>query len=146
MDLTRDAPRSPYESLGGIVFVPRAIDKGRADLAGTLGEYVSRTGWSKDLFEFLSVSPDDFIEALRTRATDNEVWEWVQANMQPRAQEEIATWNERMMTCVPETAKSTASYRRIAEDIGQAHRTDLTRKLDFVDLEEGRDVPIGGRC
>ena len=60
MDLTRDAPRSPYESLGGIVFVPRAIDKGRADLAGTLGEYVSRTGWSKDLEMLETTHPADY--------------------------------------------------------------------------------------
>ena len=36
MNLTRDVPRSPYEKLGGIVFLPRSIDTGRADLAGTL--------------------------------------------------------------------------------------------------------------
>ena len=45
MDLTRDVPRSPYASLGGIVFLPRAIDKARADAAGTLGEYMSRHGF-----------------------------------------------------------------------------------------------------
>ena len=36
MNLTRDVPRSPYEKLGGIVFLPRSIDTGRADLAETL--------------------------------------------------------------------------------------------------------------
>ena len=46
MDLTRDVPRSPYEKLGGIVFLPRSIDKGRAELAGTLGDYVVRIGRS----------------------------------------------------------------------------------------------------
>jgi hypothetical protein len=34
MDLTQTVPRSPYETLGGIVFLPRAIDKMRAHLAG----------------------------------------------------------------------------------------------------------------
>ena len=56
MDLSRDVPRSPYEKLGGIVFVPRGIDKGRADLAGTLGEYECLTARSARLFEFLGIS------------------------------------------------------------------------------------------
>ena len=72
MDLTRDVPRSPYEKLGGIVFLPRSIDKGRAELAGTLGEYVARTGRSARLFEFLGVTAEDFIEALRDRPTDED--------------------------------------------------------------------------
>ena len=56
MDLSRDVPRSPYEKLGGIVFLPRGIDKGRADLARTLGEYECRTGRSARLFESLGIS------------------------------------------------------------------------------------------
>ncbi len=64
MDLTRDVPRSPYASLGGIVFLPRAIDKARADAAGTLGEYMSRRGFSVDLFEFLGIDVDGFHAAV----------------------------------------------------------------------------------
>ena len=56
MDLTCDVPRSPYEKLGGIVFLPRSIDKGRAELAGTLGEYLARHGRSGRLFKFLGIS------------------------------------------------------------------------------------------
>ena len=89
MDLTRDVPRSPYEKLGGIVFLPRSIDKGRADLAGTLGEYVARTGRSERLFDFLGVSAGDFVEALRDRPTDEDLWAWVAEHMTPRTPEEI---------------------------------------------------------
>ena len=64
MDLTRDLPRSPYASLGGIVFLPRAIDKARAEAADALGEYMSRRGFSVDLFEFLGVDVDGFHAAV----------------------------------------------------------------------------------
>jgi hypothetical protein len=67
MDMTNGVPRSPYEKLGRIVFLPRAIDKGRADLDGRLGDYYSKTGFSKVLFDFLGVSADDFVSALRDR-------------------------------------------------------------------------------
>ena len=37
MDLVNGIPRSPYESMHGIVFLPRAIDKVRAEIAGSAG-------------------------------------------------------------------------------------------------------------
>ncbi|MBM4436136.1 MAG: DUF5069 domain-containing protein [Actinobacteria bacterium] len=145
MDLSKGVPRSPYESLGGIVFLPRTIDKARAELSGGLGEYVSRTGFSKELFEFLGIAADDFIEALSTRATDADVWAWVSARMQAKTREEIAAWNHKMMTRTPQTPESLARFKDFLEKIGQAHRTDLTRQFDRLDLDEGRDVPYGGR-
>src|SRR5437879_3806180 len=38
-DLTQEPPRSPRERLGGFVIFARTVDKCRADLAGTIGEY-----------------------------------------------------------------------------------------------------------
>lgn len=145
MDLTRNVPRSPYASLGGIVFLPRAIDKARADVAGTLGEYLSRHGFSVELFEFLGIEVDDFHTAVAANATDAEMLAWVQANMIERSPDEIAAWNEMMMTRGPPTPEWEAWYREFLENIGHGHRTDVTRHFDRLDLDEGRDVPLGGR-
>ena len=38
-DLTKQAPHSPRERLAGFAIANRAVDKCRASLAGTLGEY-----------------------------------------------------------------------------------------------------------
>ncbi len=146
MDLTRDVPRSAYESLGGIVFLPRAIDKARAEVAGSLGEYYSRTGYSATMFEFLGIDVDAFHEAIRAHETDAAMLGWVEANMTQRSPEEIAAWNAQMMNRVPTTPEAEARYRKQLEDTGQAHRTDLSRNFDRLDLDEGRDVPLGGRC
>lgn len=35
VDLRAGAPRSPYATLGGVQFLPRSIDKMRAEIAGT---------------------------------------------------------------------------------------------------------------
>ena len=145
MDLTRDVPRSPYASLGGIVFLPRAIDKARADAAGALGEYMSRRGFSVELFEFLGVDVDGFHAAVAANATDVDVLAWVEANMTERSPDEIAAWNAMMMILTPATPEMETWYREFLEDIGQGHRTDLTRHFDRLDLDEGRDVPLGGR-
>jgi len=40
-NLAQRPPRSPRVRLGGYVVLPRILDKGRADLAGTAGEFKS---------------------------------------------------------------------------------------------------------
>ena len=83
MDLVDGIPRSPYESMHGIVFLPRAIDKVRAEIAGALGDYISRTFFSGMLLEFLGIEPQDFVDAVATRDSDEEVWAWIKARMTP---------------------------------------------------------------
>ena len=145
MDLTKDVPRSPYERLGGIVFLPRAIDKGRADIDGKLGDYLSRTGFSKVLLDFLGISVDDFVAALRERDIDEQVWEWVSANMTARSADEIEEFNREFIDRTPQNEEEWERYRSFLAEIGQPHRTDITRQFDRLDLDEGREVPQGGR-
>ena len=145
MDLVNGIPRSPYESMHGIVFLPRAIDKVRAEIAGTLGDYLSRTGFSGMLMEFLGIEPADFVDAVAARSSDNEVWAWVKARMTPRSAAEIMAFNRRMMTISPQDDAARERYWQFMADIGQSHRTDLIRQFDRLNLDEGRDVPLGGR-
>ncbi|MCY3802563.1 MAG: DUF5069 domain-containing protein [Chloroflexi bacterium] len=145
MDLTKDVPRSPYERLGGIVFLPRAIDKGRADLQGKLGDYLSRTGFSEVLLDFLGLSVDGFLDALRERETDEQVLEWVSSNMTARSADEIEEFNRAFIDRTPQNEEEWERYRSFLAEIGQSHRTDITRQFDRLDLDEGREVPQGGR-
>ena len=157
MYLTKEVPRSPFEAMGGMVFLARAIDKGRSDLAGRLGEdtsrrfspthaYVSRRGRSAWLFEFLGITADDFIEALRTRPTDDEVWEWVSSRMKPRTTKEIEEFDDMMCSRSPDDGDWTwKSFRSFLEECGHGHRADIKRNFDRLDLDEGREVPLGGR-
>ena len=145
MNMTEGVPRSPYEKLGRIDFLPRAIDKCRADLDDKLGEYYSRTGFSKVLFDFLEISADDFTAALRDRETDEQVWEWVSANMNQKSLEQIEDFNRAFIDRSPKDAEQWERYRKFLAEIGQAHRTDISRQFDRLDLDEGRNVPQGGR-
>ena len=146
MDLTKSAPRSPYDKLGGVVFLPRAIDKGRAELAGTLGDYISRGGRSGRVFDFLGVPEAGFIEALKTRATDAEVWEWVSKHMTARSEEEIEEFNDWMSSASPDTGDWTWEwFQAQLEESDNGHRSDIKRHFDRLDLDEGRDVSVGGR-
>ena len=51
MDLRNGPPRSPYATLGGVQFLPRSIDKMRAEIAGTQGDYNASTGYSKQVYK-----------------------------------------------------------------------------------------------
>ncbi len=146
MDLTKEVPRSPYAKLGGLNFLPRAIDKARADIAGTLGQYRSRDGRTTWLLEFLEIGVNEFHDALTTRPTDESMWQWIAAEMRTRTAAEIAEYNEWMWSRTPDNDVWTwEAFRGFMEEIGQAHRQDIVRHFDRLDLDEGREVPEGGR-
>jgi hypothetical protein len=143
MDLTKQPPRSPHDALGGITFLPRSIDKMRAHLAGTAGEYRAKTGFSTQLFTLLGVTADEFEEIVRQNPTDDGVLAALTARRKV-PQEEISAWNERAMS-PPSDDAGRAQHRKMLEDAGYGHRTDITNRYDRLDLDDGREVPIGGR-
>ncbi|MGB8266992.1 MAG: DUF5069 domain-containing protein [Candidatus Velthaea sp.] len=94
-DLREHPPRGPSERLGGLVFLPRTIDKMRAKIQGTLGAYKIAPGMSGYLLEWLGISEEAFEAAVRGAATDDEIAHWVRAHSDPAAYEGI---NERLST------------------------------------------------
>lgn len=53
--------------------LPRTIDKARAKLAGTLGEYIYDCPLDRHLFAALSVDADRFLAAVRDNGDDERV-------------------------------------------------------------------------
>jgi hypothetical protein len=82
-DLREHPPRPAREMLGGIVFLPRTIDKTRAKLQGTLGPYKVTPGISGYLFEWLGITEEQFTEAVRAAASDAEVVAWLRTVTDP---------------------------------------------------------------
>ncbi|MDQ6824310.1 MAG: DUF5069 domain-containing protein [Candidatus Eremiobacteraeota bacterium] len=80
MDLTKQFPRSPNDRLMGLPMLPRTIDKARAALAGTLGEYVygDKSSFDKALLDFLGISQDKFLEGVRSCSDDAAMERWLQ--------------------------------------------------------------------
>lgn len=145
MDLTTHAPRSPYDELGGIWFLPRSIDKMRALIADTLGEYQARAGFSTRLFDLFGTDADGFEAIVRTHDTDDGVLAALMAHKHPTA-EEIAAYNTVVENWPPaENAEAQARHTMMLEKSGYGHRTDIVTMADRLDLDDGREVPIGGR-
>lgn len=93
LDLTTDFPRSPRETVGGYVVAGRTLDKCRAVLAGTNGEYHFGCPLDDFFFSFTEISVDAFKEFVATGADDAQVADWIKENARERSQEEIVQWN-----------------------------------------------------
>lgn len=139
MDLINGVPRSPYRRFGNIVTIPRTIDKIRADLAGTLGEYYWRHGFSEWLLEFLGLKQDAIRDAVTKHPNDNSLWEWIQENMRPRNYEEIARFNRYIIELRPKPENSD-KIREFCRSIGKAEVADILTYCEWQDLEENRQA------
>lgn len=140
MDLTKEVPRSTHAKLHDMAFLPRAIDKGRAELAGTVGEYFARTGYSKTLMDFLKIDVDEFVDALTELADDEAVWEWVSAKMAPRTADEIEEFNSDLLGQMPHP-DNIERHRGFLEPFGLSHLAEKISVCERLDLEEGRTIP-----
>src|SRR6059036_3595013 len=94
-DLTRGPPRSPRSRLGGYSLLPRALDKGRATLAGTNGEYHYNCPLDQRFLSFVGIDPKKLLAELKKGKGDGEILGWVQSHGQhKRAPWEIQQWSE----------------------------------------------------
>ena len=103
MDLNKEFPRSPRSTLGGYVVAARTLDKCRAVIAGTNGEYHYDCPLDQNFFDFTGIDSDDFKEFVATGADDDGVAAWIKENAIEHTQEEIVQWNNDLR------------YRRISE-------------------------------
>ncbi len=95
-DLTKEYPRSPRETLAGYVIVARTLDKCRAVIAGTPGEYHFDCGLDRYFFDFAGISAELFRSFVATGANDEQVAAWITEHAAPRPRIEIIKWNNQM--------------------------------------------------
>ncbi|MEK7475439.1 MAG: DUF5069 domain-containing protein [Candidatus Coatesbacteria bacterium] len=116
MDLTKSYPRRPIDQLGGYVWLPRLIDKARAKLANSLGEYIYNCGSDQHFFSFTGLAADAFLEAVRTSPDDAGVLAWVKAHAQPHSDAEIAAFNTSFAARGPDTPGAKTWFQAIDAD------------------------------
>ena len=94
-DLNREAPRSPRVRLAGYVIMARMIDKGRATINGTNGEYHFDCPVDNMLFSFKGVKGDEVRHLLASGAGDGEIIAWFNSHGTPKTEAEIKAWSAR---------------------------------------------------
>jgi hypothetical protein len=100
-DLTRQAPSSPRARVAGFVIASRAVDKCRASLAGTLGEYHYDCPLDHKLFSFKGITGREFEAAVKASTTYDEVGAWLLANGAAKTPAEIKAWSDEMEAFSP---------------------------------------------
>lgn len=140
MDLRKDFPRSMKFKLAGHVHLARMIDKCRAVLAGTEGEYIYPCPMDERLMEFAGITSAQFTSAVNANPTDEGVAAWFEQTATPHPQEELETWNQNLLARGPSSPASAAKFKKYLNAIDPS-RTDIRAWSDLQDLEEGRPVP-----
>ena len=92
-DLTRSFPHSPHAMLAGYILAKRALDKCRADLAGTAGEYHFDCPLDNIFFDFAGLKGKDFKKFVATGADDAAVAKWIGKHAKERPRIKIIKWN-----------------------------------------------------
>ena len=137
-DLTQHPPRSPRLKLGGYVLLPRILDKGRAALAGKLGEYhYAGKGMDRHFFNFVGLDHESLAKEIAKGGGDNDLLAWIQASAKHQRQPwEIAAWSEFHLRRTPDSDAETLPD--FAADVKKLSptREDIHTWFDFLDLDD----------
>jgi hypothetical protein len=140
MDLRTGFPRSMRVKMEGYVHLARMIDKCRAVLAGTEGEYIYPCPMDDRLMEFAGIASKEFTAIVKANSSDEGVAQWFKKASTPHQQVEQNEWNEMMLSRGPSTPDKQKYFNKLRDAVDPS-RTDLTSWADLQDLEEGRVVP-----
>jgi hypothetical protein len=92
-DLTKGYPSSAHAMLGGYVLAKRCLDKCRATLAGTAGEYHFDCPLDNFFLGFTGIKGADLKEFVATGADDEAVGKWINEHATKRERIDIIKWN-----------------------------------------------------
>lgn len=136
-DLSKQAPHSPRERLAGFAIASRAVDKCRAALAGTPGEYHFDCPLDNLLFGFKGITGDQFKTAVQAAKNYEEVGVWLQANGTVKTPVEIKAWSDQM-----EAASPMKNPERRGGFIESCHRIGLNPEMnslfDWLEADDRR--------
>jgi hypothetical protein len=142
-DLTQRPPRSPRTRLGGYAILPRLLDKGRAHLAGTAGEYIFNSGLDKRFFGFVGIDAQALLAQLSLSKGDGEILDWIAENAVHKPSDwEIAQWSSFQEA---RTASSAKARENALKQLGALapERPDIFTAFDFLELDDY--VSFGGK-
>jgi gluconokinase len=134
--------RSCHDTVGGIVYFGRMLDKIRLHAQGKLpADYQANLGQGFDgrCCSFLRVSYDNLIARVKQGGIDDEILQWCFAEGRRPTDEEIEVWNHYMRKRGWRDDASKRLAERLKES-GLSHRTDIQTFFDYIDADEGREL------
>lgn len=128
------------DKLAGYAHLARMIDKCRAVLAGTEGEYIYPCPMDERLLEFVGITSDQFTAAVRSHPNDHQIVAWFTQIARSHEPAELEAWNQKLLQRGPGSPESAVRFKKYLDAIDPS-RADITAWSDLQDLEEGRTVP-----
>jgi hypothetical protein len=143
-DLTKRPPRSARVRLGGYVILPRMLDKGRATLAGTNGEFNYACPLDERFSDFAGIDPAALKKQLAAGKADGEILAWIQKNAKhKRTDAEIAMWSSLGEQRAPADLESRQYFNGLHEKIAPK-REDISNWFELLDVDDY--VSFGGQA
>jgi len=142
-DLTQRPPRSPRARLGGFVILPRMLDKGRAVIAGTNGEYNFACPLDERFLEFAGIDPEALKAELAEGKGDGEILAWVlEHSKNKRTEFAIEAWSRFCERRAPADIESRQFFNEAHSKLAPA-REDIVTWFDLLELDDY--VSFGGK-
>ena len=138
--------RSPRDTLGGYVILPRLIDKVRMHARGELpSEYQAnllKAGLTLDgrFLVFTNLDGEELRQVILTAGSDEAVLAWVEQHAHPHTVEERREWATQLDAYRP--AAEMAEYRRkVYPELAATVDVKTLSVFDLIDMDEGK-VPM----
>ncbi|MEK6683338.1 MAG: DUF5069 domain-containing protein [Nitrospirota bacterium] len=135
--------RSPRETLGGYVFLPRLIDKVRLHAKGRLPpEYIGnllKPGLTLDgrFLSFTGLDAEELRSAILSAKTDQEVLVWVERHAKPHTAAEKERWIAEIEVYRP-NAEWAQWRRKVYKEVAVIVDPAALNVFDLIDMDEGR--------
>ncbi len=142
-DLTQHPPRSPRVKLGGLVHLPRLLDKARAHAAGKIGDYKWNCPLDQRLCTFLGLDIEALLTEVKKGRNDTEMLAWVMtSSAAKRTPWEIRAWSDWLANLA---AGDVNRHALFSEEIRKnaPGREDIVTFFDRLDLDDF--VSYGGK-
>lgn len=121
------------------------LDKGRARLAGKLGEYLYDAPFDQHLIHFLGFDPAALLEQLARGLGDRAILSWLLEHSRHRQTPwQVEQWSDYMLRRGPDSDEETLIFffRRVGSFIKT--REDIRTWMDLIDLDDF--VTFGGKA
>lgn len=135
LDLRTRAPRSPRDTILGFYFLPRTIDKLRAELpGGDLGRYLNHDrGFSAYVVKRLGLDMNEFRHAVAEAKDEAAVVDWLAARVDITSAPAI---NAKFETFVVERMSDEDRALIRQRHPVMADRPELSKVLDILDADD----------
>jgi Domain of unknown function (DUF5069) len=135
LDLRKQPPRGPRETLLGFYFLPRTIDKLRAELpGGDVGAYLNHdTGFSAYVVRRLGLEMNELRAAVAAARDEGAVVEWLAHRIEPNSAPAL---NAKLESFVVERMSAEDQMLVRQRHSVMAERPELSKILDILEADD----------